>query len=48
MNQCLFFADSLMKYYPLDTQMPEPKFFDNSYIFHNGGHLDLRKKKSIT
>ena len=34
----------LVKCYPLDTQKPEPKFFDNSYIFHNGGHLELRKK----
>ena len=45
MNQCMFFADFLVKCYPLDTQKPKPKFFDNSYIFHNGHHLDLHKKK---
>ena len=44
MNQC-FFCYILVKCYPLDTQKPEPKCFDNSYIFHNGSHLDLRKKK---
>ena len=44
MNQCMFFADFLVKCYPLDTQKPKPIFFDNSYIFHNGCHLDLRKK----
>ena len=44
MNQCMFFADFLVKCYPLDTQKPKPKFFDNSYIFHNGRHLYLHKK----
>ena len=39
----MLFADFLVKCYPLDTQKPEPKFFDNSYIFHNGSHFDLRK-----
>ena len=43
----MFFADFLMKSYPLDIQKPEPKFFDNSYIFHNGGHMDLRKEKWV-
>ena len=38
MNQCMFLADILVK------KKPEPKFFDNSYIFHNGGHFDLRTK----
>lgn len=44
MNQCMLFADFLMKYYPVDTQKPEPKFFVNSYIFYNSGHFDLHKK----
>ena len=47
MNQCMFFADFLMNYYPLDTQRPKPKLFGNSYIFHNGRHLDLLKKKWV-
>ena len=40
MNQCMFFADFLVKCYPLDTQKPEQNFFDNFYKFH----FDLRKK----
>ena len=44
MNQWMVFTDFLAKYYPLDTQKPEQIFFDNSHIFHNGGHLDLCKK----
>ena len=44
MNQCIFFADVLVNCYPQDTQKSEPKFFDNSSIFHNGGHFDLCKK----
>ena len=44
LNQYMFFADFLVKCYPLDTQKHKPKFFGNSYIFHNGGHFDLRKK----
>ena len=44
LNQCMFFADFLVKCYPLDTQKPDPKLFDYSYIFH-GGHFDLFKNK---
>ena len=40
MNQCMFLADFLVKCCALDNQKPEPKLFDNSYIFHNGGHFD--------
>ena len=48
MNQCMFFADVLVNCYPQDTQKSEPKFFDNSSIFHNGGHFDLCKKMGKT
>ena len=46
MNQCMIFA-VLVKCYLVGTQKPKPKFFANSYIFHNASHFDLGKKNFV-
>ena len=41
LNQCIFFDEMILS---LDTQKPEPNFFDNFYVFHNGGHLHEKNR----